>query len=92
MSEGERKVISNLLIYRQFFIEMNCVYPESSKMFFFCFQDKENLEFNPELTIDTISQPNSVWHYFGFIRRSGTIIDKTHKYCNECLKKEKIFR
>lgn len=30
--------------------------------------------------------------YFGFLMRSESIIDTTHKYCNECLKLEKITR
>ena len=30
--------------------------------------------------------------YFGFLLRSGVIIDKLHKYCNECLKLQKITR
>lgn len=30
--------------------------------------------------------------YFGFLMRSESIIDKSHKYCNECLKQEKITR
>lgn len=30
--------------------------------------------------------------YFGFLLRSGRVIDTTHKYCNECLKQEIITR
>ncbi|KAJ6639275.1 E3 SUMO-protein ligase ZBED1, partial [Pseudolycoriella hygida] len=30
--------------------------------------------------------------YFGFLLRSGSVTDTTHKYCNECLKQEIITR
>lgn len=30
--------------------------------------------------------------FFGFMMRSGIVIDTTHKYCNECLKEKKIVR
>lgn len=30
--------------------------------------------------------------YFGILTRSGIVIDTSHKYCNECLKKKKIVR
>ena len=30
--------------------------------------------------------------YFGFLMRSEVVIDTSHKYCIECLKKKKIFR
>lgn len=55
-----------------------------------------SLEYDETLSIEVSAAKEgenvTIKCYFGILMRSGLVIDCSHKYCNECLKKKKMVR
>lgn len=54
------------------------------------------IEFEKKLSINVRTvkdgENTTLKNYFGLLLRSDVVVDPTHKYCNECLKQEKVVR